>query len=157
MRDSTVNGLSIAPHRFAYGFHPQVWWSWLIGTAFFCGEIGGGLFLVSMLIDQQLAPPPADCDVYLLMRGENSVARAQQLAESMRDAMPRLNLVVHSGAGSFKSQMRKADKSGARIAIILGESELAAGTVAVKYLREQRDQVEIAQAEIVSRLMSLLN
>ena len=95
--------------------------------------------------------------MYLLMRGENSVARAQQLAESMRDAMPRLNLVVHSGAGSFKSQMRKADKSGARIAIILGEAELAAGTVAVKYLREQRDQVEIAQAEIVSRLMSLLN
>ena len=113
--------------------------------------------LVSMLVDQQLAPPPADCDVYLLMRGENSVARAQQLAESMRDAMPRLNLVVHAGAGSFKSQMRKADKSGARIAIILGESELAAGTVAVKYLREQRDQVEIAQTEIVSRLMSLLN
>ena len=91
------------------------------------------------------------------MRGENSVARAQQLAESMRDAMPRLNLVVHAGAGSFKSQMRKADKSGARIAIILGESELAAGTVAVKYLREQRDQVEIAQTDIVTRLMSLLN
>jgi len=113
--------------------------------------------LVSMLVDQQLAPPPADCDVYLLMRGENSVARAQQLAESMRDAMPRLNLVVHAGAGSFKSQMRKADKSGARIAIILGESELSAGTVAVKYLREQRDQVEIAQTDIVSRLMSLLN
>jgi histidyl-tRNA synthetase len=113
--------------------------------------------LVSMLIDQQLAPPPADCDVYLLMRGENSIACAQRLAESMRDAMPRLNLVVHAGAGSFKSQMRKADKSGARIAIILGESELAAATVAVKYLREQRDQVEIAQADIVSRLMSLLN
>ncbi len=53
--------------------------------------------------------------------------------------------------------MRKADKSGARIAIILGESELEAGTVAVKYLREQRDQVEIAQTEIVSRLTSLLN
>lgn len=51
MRDSTINGLAIAPHRFAYGFHRQVWWSWLIGTAFFCGEIGGGLFLVSMLLD----------------------------------------------------------------------------------------------------------
>jgi histidyl-tRNA synthetase len=71
--------------------------------------------------------------------------------------MPGLLLVVHAGAGSFKSQMRKADKSGARIAIILGESELEAGTVAVKYLREQRDQVEIAQAEIISRLTSLLN
>jgi histidyl-tRNA synthetase len=113
--------------------------------------------LVSMLIDQQLAPAPANCDVYLLMRGDNSVARAQQLAESIRDAMPGLNLVVHAGAGSFKSQMRKADKSGAQIAIILGESELAAGTVAVKFLREQRDQVEIVQDEIVSRLASLLN
>jgi histidyl-tRNA synthetase len=113
--------------------------------------------LVAMLIDQQLAPAQADCDVYLLMRGDNSVARAQQLAESIRDAMPGLLLVVHAGAGSFKSQMRKADKSGAQIAIILGESELAAGTVAVKFLREQRDQVEIVQAEIVSRLASLLN
>ena len=113
--------------------------------------------LVSMLIDQDLAPAQAGCDVYLLMRGDNSVARAQQLAESVRDAMPGLNLVVHAGAGSFKSQMRKADKSGAQMAIILGESELAAGTVAVKYLREQHDQVEIAQSEIVSRLASLLN
>jgi formate-dependent nitrite reductase membrane component NrfD len=51
MRDTTYNDLVIAPHRFAYGHHPQVWWSWLIGTAFFCGEIGGGLFLVSMLTD----------------------------------------------------------------------------------------------------------
>jgi formate-dependent nitrite reductase membrane component NrfD len=54
MRDNTVNGLAIAPHRFAYGFHRQVWWSWLIGTAFFCGEIGGGLFLVSLLTDNWL-------------------------------------------------------------------------------------------------------
>ena len=113
--------------------------------------------LVSMLIDQELTAVQPSCDVYLLMRGDNSVARAQQLAETVRDAMPGLNLVVHAGAGSFKSQMRKADKSGAQIAIILGESELAAGTVSVKYLREQRDQVEIAQAEIVTRLGSLLN
>jgi len=112
--------------------------------------------LVAMLIDQQLAPPAPGCDVYLVMRGDDSVARALQLAESLRDAMPRLQLVVHAGAGSFKSQMRKADKSGARIALILGEAEMAAGTVAVKYLREQREQVDIAQAEIVSRLASLL-
>jgi histidyl-tRNA synthetase len=52
--------------------------------------------------------------------------------------------------------MRKADKSGAKIAIIVGESELAAGTVAVKFLRQQRDQLEISQAEIVTRLASLL-
>jgi histidyl-tRNA synthetase len=112
--------------------------------------------LVSMLVDQQLAPAEAGCDAYLLMRGENSVARAQQLAEAVRDQMPRLQLVVHAGGGSFKSQMRKADKSGAHIAIILGEAEMAAGTVAIKYLRQQREQVEIPQAEISARLASLL-
>jgi histidyl-tRNA synthetase len=112
--------------------------------------------LVAMLIDQQLAPAEPGCDVYLLMRGENSVARAQQLAESIRDEMPRLKLVVHAGAGSFKSQMRKADKSGARLAIILGEAEIEAGTVSVKDLRQQGDQLEIAQAEIGARLVSLL-
>ncbi len=41
----------IADNRFSSGFHRQEWWSWLIGTAFFCGEIGGGLFLVSLLVD----------------------------------------------------------------------------------------------------------
>ena len=112
--------------------------------------------LVAMLVDQQLVPADPGCDVYLLMRGENSVARAQQLAESMRDQLPRLRLMVHAGGGSFKSQMRKADKSGAKIALILGETEIAAGTVAVKYLREQREQVEVAQADIVARMASLL-
>jgi histidyl-tRNA synthetase len=112
--------------------------------------------LVSMLIDQQLAPAETGCDAYLMMRGDGSIARAQQLAESMRDELPHLQLVVHAGAGSFKSQMRKADKSGAKIAIIIGESEMAAGTVAVKFLRQQREQVEISQAKIVTQLASLL-
>ena len=113
--------------------------------------------LVAMLVDQQLAPPEPGCDVYLAMRGDNSIARAQQLAEALRDTLPQLQLVVHAGGGSFKSQMRKADKSGARLAVILGEAEMAAGTVAVKFLREQRDQVEIAQADLVERLASLLD
>ena len=113
--------------------------------------------LVSMLIDQQLVPAAAGCDVYLLMRGEGSVARAHRLAESLRDQMPQLRLVVHAGGGSFKSQMRKADKSGATVAMIMGESEIAAGTVSIKYLRQQRDQVEVSQAEIATRLASLLD
>ena len=90
------------------------------------------------------------------MRGANSVAGAHLLAETIRDQMPRLELVVHAGAGSFKSQMRKADKSGARIALILGETEIEAGTVAVKFLREEKAQVEILQSDIVAQLASLL-
>ncbi len=112
--------------------------------------------LVSMLVDQGRAQGESGCDVYLLMRGDNSVPRAQQLAETLRDQLPRLGLVVHAGGGSFKSQMRKADKSGARIALILGEAEIAANTVSVKYLREDRQQDEIPQADIVNRINSLL-
>ena len=113
--------------------------------------------LVAMLVDQGKAASDPGCDVYLAMRGENSVAKAQQIAESIRDKMPRLQLVVHAGAGSFKSQMRKADKSGARVALILGESEIEAGTIALKFLREERAQAEISQAEVVTQLASLLD
>jgi histidyl-tRNA synthetase len=112
--------------------------------------------LVSMIVDQGRVASDPGCDVYLVMRGENSVARAQQLAEAIRDYMPRLELVVHAGAGSFKSQMRKADKSGARIALILGETEIEAGTIAVKFLREEKAQAEILQSDIVAQLASLL-
>jgi histidyl-tRNA synthetase len=112
--------------------------------------------LVSMIVDQGDTGSDPGCDVYLVMRGANSVARAQQLAEAIRDHMPRLELVVHAGAGSFKSQMRKADKSGARIALILGETEIEAGTIAVKFLREEKAQAEILQSDIVAQLASLL-
>jgi histidyl-tRNA synthetase len=123
---------------------------------FAAGFSMGSERLVSMLIDQGKARTESGCDVYFLMRGENSIAHAQQMAESLRDHMPRLELVVHAGAGSFKSQMRKADKSGANIALILGEAEIEAGTVAVKFLREDRPQEEILQSEIITRMASLL-
>jgi len=113
--------------------------------------------LISMLVDQGRAQQESGCDLYLAMRGENSVTCALKLSETLRDHMPGLEIVVHAGAGSFKSQMRKADKSGARIALILGESEIEAGTVALKFLREERAQEEISQSEIVTRLTLLLN
>jgi len=113
--------------------------------------------LVSMIVDQAKAATEAGCDVYLIMRGENSIARAQQLAEMIRDHMPLLQLVVHAGGGSFKSQMRKADRSGARIALILGETEIEAGTIAVKFLREEKAQSEIMQTDIVKQLAPLLD
>ena len=113
--------------------------------------------LVSMIVDQDKAAEDAGCDVYLIMRGENSIARAQQLAEMIRDHMPLLQLVVHAGGGSFESQMRKADRSGARIALILGEAELEAGTIAIKFFREEKAQSEIMQTDIVTQLAPLLD
>ena len=112
--------------------------------------------LVAMLVDQGKVDTAESCDIYLAMRGDGTVAMAHQLAERLRDRFPRLEMIVHAGGGSFKSQMRKADKSGARIALILGEAEMSAGAVALKFLREERPQEQVPQAEIETRLADLL-
>ncbi len=112
--------------------------------------------LIAMLIDQEKADEDTGCDVYLVLRGTGSAAVGHRLAEAIRDQLPGLQLVVHAGGGSFKSQMRRADRSGAAIALILGESEIESSSVAVKFLRDAREQIEISQAEVASRLPSLL-
>jgi len=112
--------------------------------------------LISMLIDQDSAQTQHNCDVYLVMRGEQTVPVAHKLAESLRDQMPQLTMLVHSGGGSFKSQMRKADKSGAKIALILGESEIRENTVGIKFLREEKQQIDIAQSDLVVALTNAL-
>ena len=80
---------------------------------------------------------PAQCDVYMVHQGEAAQLQAFVLAERLRDAG--LDVVLHcaaaSGAGSFKSQMKKADASGAAYAVIVGEDEIAKGVAAVKTLR----------------------
>ena len=50
----TTSSIAVAPHRFAYGYYRQAWWNWLIGTAFFCGGLGAGLFLISLGTEQRL-------------------------------------------------------------------------------------------------------
>ncbi len=112
--------------------------------------------LISMLIDQGKAQNGPGCDVYLVLRGEQTVPVAHKLAESLRDQMPQLTMLVHSGGGSFKSQMRKADKSGAKIALILGESEIKENTVGLKFLREEKPQIDIAQSDLVVTLTNML-
>jgi len=112
--------------------------------------------LISMLVNQKKVKNSDTCDVYLVMRGAHTVRVAHKLAESLRDQMPQLTMLVHAGGGSFKSQMRKADKSGARIALILGESEIEANTVAVKFLREDKRQIDIAQGDLAVSLANML-
>lgn len=86
-------------------------------------------------------------DVYLAALGDVQSA-ALTLAEKLRDECPNLRLLSHCGGGSFKSQLKKADKSGAGIALILAEDELAAGSVTVKFLREEREQQTVAMADV---------
>ncbi|UZJ45129.1 histidine--tRNA ligase [Marinimicrobium sp. C6131] len=89
--------------------------------------------------------------VYLVAVGEVQ-SSAMSRAEQLRDALPGLQLLTHCGGGSFKSQMKKADKSGADIALILGEDEARNGQLTLKYLREERPQETLSVNDIIERL-----
>jgi histidyl-tRNA synthetase len=89
---------------------------------------------------------PSQCDVYMVHQGDEAQMRAFILAERLRDAG--LDVMLHcatpQGAGSFKSQMKKADASGAAFAIILGEDEVAGNVAAVKALRGEEGEQQQA-------------
>ena len=95
-------------------------------------------------------------DVYIAAVGDKVYQPGLLLAKSLREALPGKVLMSHCGGGSFKSQLKKADKSGAQYAIIFGEQELIDGTVGLKPLRGQGEQQSIPQAELASVLSSLL-
>jgi len=111
--------------------------------------------LVLLLDELGAVPDSVDqaVDLYLLAVG-NVEQQALVLAENLRSDCPNIRLECHCGGGSFKSQIKRADKSGARIALILGEEEVASGTVGVKYLREDRPQKTVAQSELSGLLGS---
>ncbi len=79
-------------------------------------------------------------------------AQGLALAETLRSTVPGLRLLMHCGGGKFKKQIKKADESGALLALVLGEDEVASGQVAVKYLREDKPQQVMSQAEIAALL-----
>ena len=113
-----------------------------------------GLERLIMLLDGMGVVPDSvaqQIDLYLVAVGDVA-GHGMQLAEELRSGLPNIRIETHCGGGSFKSQMKKADKSGAAIALILGEDELASDTVRVKFLRQERDQETVDQANIVEFL-----
>ncbi len=100
----------------------------------------------------QVEAQPAQADVYLAMMGDNSQAAGFALAERLRDQLPGLRVMSHCGGGNFKKQLKRADKSGAGIALILGEDEIARGEVTVKYLRGQGEQQTLAVNDMIEQL-----
>ena len=100
----------------------------------------------------QLPPDPVP-DVFVMAQGEVAQRNALKLAEQLRDAFPGRGIVVHCGSAKFKTQFRRADESGARVALILGEDELARGVIALKPLRgAETTQVEYPVAELAARV-----
>jgi histidyl-tRNA synthetase len=90
---------------------------------------------------------------YIVHAGDAAAAFAARLAEHLRDDGHAV--VVNAGGGSFKSQMKKADASGAALALIIGDDEIAAGTVTVKALRRDTGQVAVPTQELAARIAAL--
>jgi histidyl-tRNA synthetase len=86
------------------------------------------------------------------MAGREARNQGLYLAEKWRNELPNWRLRVDCGEGGFKNQFKRADKSGATIALILGDDELASQTVTIKYLREERVQEAIAWEKVVDYL-----
>jgi len=87
---------------------------------------------------------------YVVHVGESASTLARRVAERLRDH--RLSVVLHAGGGSFKSQMKRADASGARYALVIGEDEVARGVVGIKPLRESTQQSEVAVDDLAAHM-----
>jgi histidyl-tRNA synthetase len=91
-------------------------------------------------------------DAYLVAAGEEASIKALAIAEQIREQMPNLRLQVNCAGGSFKSQMKKADKCGAKYALILGDDEIAAQSIAIKDMTGETDQQTVLLTDISAHL-----
>jgi histidyl-tRNA synthetase len=111
-----------------------------------CGFAIGVERVLALLEEQGLEPETPAVDAYLVHQGEAAGRFAWEVAERLRDAG--LQVVFHCGGGSLKSQMKKADASGARFAVIVGDDEAATGRASLKALRELKEQVRAELHEL---------
>jgi histidyl-tRNA synthetase len=112
--------------------------------------------VVELLTQAGSAPPAAAPDIYIVVNGERAEREALRLAEQLRDALPGRGVLLNLGGGNFKTQFRRADRSGARLALILGDEELDRGVAAVKPLRREDGQIDCPLNELPARIASLL-
>jgi len=92
-------------------------------------------------------------DIYLITDGDATFQRGLELAGILRNSITGLSVLQNCSGGSVKNQMKKADKSGAQLAFLLGEQELEMNTIAVKSLRKDVPQLILKQEELVTYLL----
>lgn len=118
-----------------------------------------GLERIILLLEQQvqltdkLLPV---VDVYWCTLGERAEVLGAQLAELLRDNLPKCRVLMHCGGGNFKKQLKRADKSGAKIALILAEDEVNNETITIKFLRVEQQQIELSRVDLIEQLPELL-
>jgi len=100
--------------------------------------------------------PASNADVYIAALGSGTLERAFALAEELRDSISGIQVEMNLGGGSFKSQMKRANKSGAEFALILGEQELADACVGLKPMRSTDEQSSVALDDLAETLAKKL-
>ena len=96
--------------------------------------------------------PDASPHAYLVRVGDLAQIAGLQLAELLHDALPDLRLILDCSGGGFANQLKRADKSGARVALVLGEDEAGSRRVGFKPLRNDTEQLNLAWDEVIERL-----
>ena len=112
--------------------------------------------IVALMQAQGIAATGSTPDVYVVVVGERAEAQGLSLAERLRDEVPGICIETNAGGGSFKSQLKRADKSGARWALVVGEGEAERGVAGLKSLRTEAPQVEVALGQLGPELKTRL-
>jgi len=113
--------------------------------------------IIALLEQRQAAIPDNDPHLYIVTVGEQAQRYGLLLSEQLREALPALRVMTHCGGGSFKSQFKKADRSGARFALVLGDDEVAKRQAGLKALREQLEQQTVGFEDLPGRLAELFD
>ena len=112
--------------------------------------------VVDLLVQAGHAPAARAADVYVVVSGEHAAAAGLGLVERLRDELPARRFDLNLGGGNFKAQFRRADRSGAALAVILGDDELSRGVAAVKPLRNEAGQSECPLPELAAAIEAVL-
>ncbi|WP_069469729.1 histidine--tRNA ligase [Candidatus Marithrix sp. Canyon 246] len=116
-----------------------------------------GLERLVLLLESKLQLSDINPHIYMIMVGNETVQQQGfALAESLRTALPELRLITNCGGGSFKAQFKRADKSAAKFALILGEDELHKQQIAIKNLRKKSEQTLLSISELADNLKQLI-
>jgi len=108
--------------------------------------------LIVLMQEAGVVAPDQSPHVYLVLVGDEAQTQGIKLSETLRSTVSGLRMVVNCGAGSYKSQFKRADKSGAHYALILGEDEIALGKASIKGMRHQQEQISLDENELINFL-----
>ncbi len=114
-----------------------------------------GVERILSLMETQQIQQAESIDIYMVLLGNESEIKGLQISEDIRQHYPEIKMITHCGGGSIKSQMKKADKSGAEIALILAEDELKKEQLTIKYLRENKEQTTISFESLMDFLAEI--